>query len=83
MKIMNHEQYAKEGDPAFPASDGGTSWLGMSLRDWFAGQAMQALVREYFEANGRCMGTDHPYNNIPHHAYRMADAMLKARSEVR
>ena len=40
---------------------------GMSLRDYFAGKAMQALAqRNYFDATAR-------------QAYMIADAMLKAR----
>ncbi len=48
--------------------------LGMSLRDYFAAKAMQALLRQY---------PDHlmnsPSNEVACDAYSMADAMLKAR----
>lgn len=47
------------------------------LRNYFAGKAMQALIREYVIGNGPCIGLDHPYRNIPVLAYRMADAMVE------
>ena len=47
---------------------------GMTLRDYFAAQAMQALLRQY---------PDHlmnsPASEVASDAYSMADAMLKAR----
>jgi hypothetical protein len=48
--------------------------VGMTLRDYFAAKAMQALLRQY---------PDHlmnsPSNEVACDAYSMADAMLKAR----
>jgi hypothetical protein len=54
--------------PAFPTGTGVTPYNpGMTLRDYFAAKAMQALVDgDYFDATARM-------------AYDMADAMLKAR----
>jgi hypothetical protein len=56
----------KTGGPAFPR----TQWpneTGMTLRDYFAAKAMQALVQgNYFDVTAK-------------QAYMMADAMLKAR----
>lgn len=56
------------GGPAFPR----TQWpneTGMTLRDYFAAKAMQALAQgNYFDATAR-------------HAYMIADAMLKAREQ--
>jgi len=54
---------------------------GISMRDFFAAAALQALCAEYFRANGACVGMDHPFHNIPAHAYRMADAMLNEREK--
>ena len=34
-----------DGGPAFPMSEG--DWSGMSLRDWFAGQALAGLMAGY------------------------------------
>ena len=64
------------GGPAFPAPMGWDShgnWVhdgqgsGMTLRDWFAAKAMQALIEKYDES---------PVE-ISLEAYEFADAMLK------
>ena len=47
--------------------------LGMTLRDYFAAKAMQACFGAPLEASAE--GKDY----IAMHAYKMADAMLKAR----
>jgi hypothetical protein len=60
----------KTGGPAFPFSD---VMPGMSLRDYFAAKAMQALIR------GIEPGKEHQTALIPSVAYAMADAMIKAR----
>ena len=57
--------------PAFPqyiiSNNGAYVDGGMTLRDYFAAKAMQALVeKSYFDTTARL-------------AYEMADAMLKAR----
>jgi hypothetical protein len=54
---------------------------GMSLRDYFAAQALPAVIETYERANGPCLGTDHIVRNVPAIAYKLADAMLKAREE--
>ena len=59
-----------DGGPAFPSPG---AFDGMSLRDWFAGQAMEALLE-----------TGH-FNNLEEmsaHAYSLADAMIEGREEV-
>lgn len=53
---------------------------GMTLRDYFAAQALPAVITAYVEANGRCIGTDHVLRNPPIIAYQLADAMLAARA---
>ena len=74
-----------DGGPAFPHGplgdsitfdDGRTShqWpacAGMSLRDWFAGQALQGIL-------AGTLNGDKP-ENWAKAAYQVADAMLKAR----
>lgn len=56
------------GGPAFPQYDYGNAGKGMSLRDWFAGQALPTL--------GRLSSP----NDLARNAYKIADAMLKARA---
>jgi hypothetical protein len=55
------------GGPAFPY---GTAYAGMTLRDYFAAKAMQSYITADPNA---------PEEAISFVAYRMADAMLKAR----
>ena len=70
-----------DGGPAFPLKGRGAFDLelvqaeGMSLRDWFAGQAL---------ANKICqpVGED-TYEDVAGDCYRLADAMLAARSEAK
>lgn len=63
-----------DGGAAFPRPDWNGSWVGpnsyrgMSLRDWFAGQALVHLGEENWSAQ-----------EAAEQAYRIADAMLKAR----
>jgi hypothetical protein len=60
-----------DGGPAFPVpQDSKADEMGMSLRDWFAGQALAGLIAQ-------C--------NMPNEVYArmscsIADAMLKARN---
>jgi hypothetical protein len=87
MSPTNHD-----GGPAFPTSrlervgsDGHThhehvDYAGMSLRDWFAGQALEAVIKEYVLRNPG-IGTEHLPRNCSAHAYRIADAMLNARDQ--
>lgn len=51
---------------------------GMSLRDWFAGQALAGLLA----FPGTIEGDETKYGNVTAKvAYEIADAMLKSRSE--
>jgi hypothetical protein len=57
------------GGPAFPYTDyAGFPQKGMTLRDYFAGLAMQTLI-----------DNEVVFADVPPEAYRMADAMLKVR----
>jgi len=69
------------GGPAFPVvgengpyGEGDFITVGMSLRDYFAAKAMQAMFNfpDY---------KDWSYFAISTHAYKLADAMLKASEE--
>ena len=72
------------GGPALPAFPGQRdfgngcveSWIGMTLRDYFAAKAMQAYLGSY--PNG-CL-TCRP-DEIAADAYDVADAMLAERNE--
>ena len=59
-----------EPPTAFPWTHDDVTCTGMTLRDYFAAKAMQALI-----------DNDHLFFEIPTQAYELADAMLKAREE--
>ena len=72
----------KNGGPAFPGkwqivnmqrSDAVTYATGMSLRDWFAGQAMKTII----EYEGMDLDA-----TIARQSYELADAMLKERGDI-
>ena len=69
-----------DGGPAFPTKHpaldpracGVTTEPGMTLRDWFAGKALQGMLADP-ERRGS-------YGEFAKHAYAFADAMLAERS---
>lgn len=67
---------------AFPSIPNSALDQGMSLRDWFAGQVLPAVVKKYAEDNAGIV-TDHLLRNCPVIAYRIADAMLEERRRER
>ncbi len=63
--------------PAFPRPHSGNSQfaqVGMSLRDYFAAKAMQGMLSEN-------SGIRYPTDELVDFAYKVADAMMKAREE--
>jgi hypothetical protein len=52
---------------------------GMTLRDYFAAKAMQGLLASGWCADARELTPGHGERDVADDAYRMADAMLKAR----
>ena len=69
-----------DGGQAFPIPGTEYSCLerGMSLRYWFAGQALAALPPASFYLGEK--ETAESFRALSYHAYRTADAMLAARS---
>lgn len=67
-----------DGGPAFPRPSSG-GWgrpqEGMSLRDWFAGEALPRVIAVAYSVSG---GASHA--DIAAESYRYADAMLAART---
>jgi len=57
--------------PAFPFQDGYGRVSGMTLRQYYAGQALTGLVSYVVEGA--------TFENVAEDAYKAADAMLKAR----
>jgi hypothetical protein len=71
------------GGPAFPCEvlgiDGHGEYMplqGMTLRDYFAGKAMEGILASNTEHEHE---DAHIFDAIAEAAYKMADAMLKAR----
>ncbi|MCB3267613.1 hypothetical protein NL448_08880 [Klebsiella pneumoniae] len=65
------------GGPAYPTQ----GYEGLTLRDYFAGQAMQGWLASYPEGIQHPVATRHE-KMVAEFSYLMADAMLKAREEV-
>ena len=65
----------KDGGPAFPCHPGidNPMYDGMTLRDYFAAKAMQALISIGAYSS--------EYDTDAQESYAIADAMLKAREE--
>lgn len=69
-----------DGGPAFPVTldhRGCVGAYGMTLRDWFAGQALSGLC-----ANEKVLAADGGFTETNFKVcYQMADAMLEARNK--
>jgi len=77
-----------DGGPAFPQKEPLTDdWQGMTLRDWFAGQALTSVADDFTnmleaardELGCYDKGYQATYRIISRRAYAIADAMLAAR----
>ena len=67
----------KEGGPAFPVPENVCINSGMTLRDWFAGQALAGLL-----ANRTADCEPWTYKDMASVCYLAADTMLQIRSET-
>ena len=69
------------GGPAFPGLHPSKECryqdAGMTLRDYFAAKAMQGMLAANGDSNGYL---EYEEKTVAANAYRLADAMLKARS---
>ena len=68
-------------EPAFPAMhfDLADNEHGMTLRDYFAAKAMQAILSS--DRYAGLIGVNRYEQRTAEDAYKMADAMMKARKE--
>ncbi len=71
-----------DGGPAFPFAkemetiQGLQFSTGMSLRDWFAGQALAGLLAGQYSESGRWN-----LSELPKESFEIADAMIAARNQ--
>ena len=70
--------------PAFPSSNEvkvgnciSSGHMGMTLRDYFAAQAMQGLISSHWCEEARVLSPNLGARELAEDAYIMADAMLK------
>jgi hypothetical protein len=74
---------ANTGGPAFPSAQLDTTTLtykyveGMTLRDYFAAKALESIL--YMDRGSGIIGVNNHEHYCAKDAYRVADAMLKAR----
>lgn len=75
------EAAGDDGGPAFPIAGMEhvmAPYAGMSLRDWFAGQAIGPLIASGTDPGWKQVSD--PVSVVASSAYKIADAMLKYRS---
>ncbi len=76
----------EDGGPAFPRAEGESSAPrdGMTLRDWFAGQAIGGmLASQYVSEHAGLYKTDAGMvEGLALRSYQIADAMLAARDAL-
>lgn len=84
------------GGPAFPVDDlqiagigpsslnvgGAPAWAGMSLRDWFAGLALQGMLANTDAEDERAHRTGSLAPVVAENAYQFADAMIAERNRT-
>ena len=75
--MSDETEQIDDGGSAFPAMLPGGNYCtpGMSLRDWFAGQAFASLVLH----RESTLGPTYARNELANEAYAYADVMLNAR----
>jgi hypothetical protein len=69
----------KTGGHAFPTlfiePEHGSGYAGMTLRDWFAGQALAGLIGK--------LGSDKEWHLVGDYCYHAADKLIAARNQAK
>lgn len=82
--MTKNDKSVDDGGPAFPESNSmGVMQHGMSLRDWFAGQALAGLMANSDCDHGAIRDSDESRKTLAETMFALADAMLRARKEPR
>jgi len=67
---MDSDDYpGLDGGAAFPSQEGTAYWHGMSLREWYAGQALVGIIP--LDGAADCTPAE-----VAHDAFQYADAMI-------
>lgn len=70
------------GGPVFPVKDDRDHFNGMTLRDYFAGKALEGLISKMaFELHADHEKAKEVHKCLAQSAYSYADAMLKERED--
>jgi hypothetical protein len=86
-------QHVKDGGPAFPTISTDKMWTsdgdhvlpdvsssgGLTIRDWFAGKALQGMLADSENSYSCTAEETHWTQAVARVAYQMADAMIQAR----
>jgi hypothetical protein len=71
---MNEQELIdKTGGPAFPSVHAYHAYVGMTLRDWFAGQALAGLVGK--------IGSEKEWSLVGEYCYNAADKLIATRDK--
>lgn len=73
---------AKDGGPAYPCSKVAGINYGMTLRDYFAGQALVGILAHQFSKMVASVPEGIRYDLAATDAYVLADAMIRVREEA-
>lgn len=72
-----------DGGPAFPNNDAhGCAYTGMTIRDYFAGQAMTAWIEDFCLNKPSVEMQNDEALKVAEFCYIMANAMIVTRKEV-
>jgi len=72
---------ADDGGPAFPSQNGCSFEAGMTLRDWYAGQALPACLSAPCPPAWADGSAEHHIQSVAA-AYLIADEMIAARNNL-
>ncbi len=77
---MSESETFDDGGPAFPTYGSATQITGMTLLDYFAGQAMSQMMSVSLATREQC--GEIRYETMALRSYAMAVAMLKERERI-
>ena len=79
---MSESEQIDDGGPAFPTYGSATQIPGMSLLDYFAGQALAALIQSQSETDVCIVDHVDCSQTFANAAYLIATAMLNERKRI-